>query len=173
MGMRCAIFSGSAGAHSHESCSFLVSGESPSNGCPAYVVVYVQSNGFVGAVFGIGSAEPGSVLILSSDSEINVVHGMSYRLLSHASAYPTLTPPSPSVSSPFFTQSSASLAENAYFQPLPRCSRTKWLFPNGISGNANPSFDCKASHSPAFEIGLVEAVMSQSLISIERELGDS
>jgi hypothetical protein len=36
-----------------------------------------------------------------------------------------------------------------------------------------PSVACSASDSPALEIGLVEAVISQSLISIERELGDS
>jgi hypothetical protein len=47
------------------------------------------------------------------------------------------------------------------------------LFPKIISGRGIPSEDWIASHSGALDIGLVDAVINQSYISIEREFGDS
>ena len=47
------------------------------------------------------------------------------------------------------------------------------MFPKIISGRGIPSEDWIASHSGALDIGLVDAVINQSYISIEREFGDS
>ena len=50
---------------------------------------------------------------------------VSDRLLSQASAYPTLTPPSPSSKTPFLTCFRASLVLNECFHPDGRCSKER------------------------------------------------
>ena len=87
----------------------------------------------------------------------------SHRLFSHASAYPTFTPPSPSPSSPFFTHFSAASVSNLYLHPLFICTSSREFCPNVISGKGMPSVSCNASASAALTIGFVVAVIFQSL----------
>ncbi len=71
----------------------------------------------------------------------------TYRLFSQASAYPTLTPPSPSPSSPFFTHFRAPSVLKEYSHPDDFCLITSELFPNVISGRGKPRVFWSASDS--------------------------
>ena len=96
-----------------------------------------------------------------------------YRLFSQASAYPTLTPPSPSSNGPFLTPLNARVTLNSYFHPEGLCSNSRVLLPKVISGNGMPTDAWIASSSVALEIGCVHAQISQSYTVIPREFGDS
>ena len=97
----------------------------------------------------------------------------THRLFSQASAYPTLTPPSPSSNGPFFTPFNARMALNSYFHPEGLCSNSRVLLPKVISGNGMPTDPWIASSSVALEIGCVHAEICQSYTAIPREFGDS
>lgn len=113
------------------------------------------------------------LLLLTGMSHVTRLD-VTYRLCSQASAYPTLTGPSPSPNSPFFTPFNALSVSKEYFQPLFRCSISRSLLPKVISGNGMPPKEfCNAVHWNALEMGFVRAVMDQSPSSIVREFGDS
>lgn len=96
-----------------------------------------------------------------------------HRLFNQASAYPTLTPPSPSSKGPFFTPFSARVALNSYFHPEGLCSNSRTLLPKVISGNGMPTDAWIASSSVELEIGCVHVEICQLYTVIPREFGDS
>lgn len=85
-----------------------------------------------------------------------------HRLFSQVSAYPTLTPPSPSSNGPFLTPSNARVALNTYFHPEGLCSNSRMLLPKVISGSGMPTDAWIASSSVALEMGCVHAEICQS-----------
>ena len=85
-----------------------------------------------------------------------------HRLFSQVSAYPTLTPPSPSSNGPFLTPSNARVALNTYFHPEGLCSNSRTLLPKVISGNGMSTDAWIASSSVALEMGRVHAQICQS-----------